>query len=120
VTVPTTSIQGPFPGWAVRPDQVLLAVPRRGWNRARTAGFRVYIHETADVAAAERFWLNVTAADPSQFRKAVLKTHNPRTIRKNVGADYHGCLRIDVRQCAELYRRIEGWVRAAISPAQYR
>jgi transcriptional regulator with XRE-family HTH domain len=82
--------------------------------------FRVYIHGTADVAAAERFWLTVTGADPSQFRKAVLKTHNPKTVRKNVGEDYHGCLRIDVMRSADLYRRIEGWVRAAMSPAQYR
>ena len=41
-----------------------------------------------------------------------LKRHNPQTARKNVGADYHGCLIIGVRQCADLYRRIEGWVRA--------
>ncbi len=82
--------------------------------------FRVYIHETADVAAAEQFWLTVSGADPSQFRKAVIKTHNPRTVRKNVGDDYHGCLRIDVMRSADLYRKIEGWVRAAMSPAQYR
>jgi transcriptional regulator with XRE-family HTH domain len=76
--------------------------------------FRVYIHETADVAAAEQFWLTVTGAHPSQFHKAILKTHNPKTVRKNVGDDYHGCLRIDVMQSADLYRKIEGWVRAAM------
>src|ERR1022692_4857054 len=32
---------------------------------------RVYIHETADVAEAERFWLAVTGADPSQLQRAV-------------------------------------------------
>jgi transposase len=76
--------------------------------------FRVYIHETADVAAAENFWLTVTGSQPSQFHKAILKTHNPKTVRKNVGDDYHGCLRIDVLQSADLYRRIEGWARAAM------
>ena len=55
-------------------------------------GFRVHIHESADVAAAERFWLGVTGAEPDQFHRTTLKRHNPRTIRKNVGADYHGCL----------------------------
>jgi len=79
-------------------------------------GFRVHIHESADVAAAERFWLGVTGAEPAQFLRTTLKRHNPRTVRKNVGADYHGCLIIRVRQSAELYRRIEGWVRAAVSP----
>jgi transposase len=74
--------------------------------------FRVHIHETADVSAAEEFWLEVTGAEPAQFQRTTLKRHNPRTVRKNVGADYHGCLRLEVKQSAELYRRIEGWVRA--------
>ena len=78
--------------------------------------FRVQIHETADVAAAEMFWLGVTGADPAQFHRTSLKRHNPRTVRKNVGAGYHGCLSIDVLQGADLYRRIEGWVREALSP----
>ena len=76
--------------------------------------FRVNIHQTADVAAAEQFWLGVSNAEPELFHRTTLKTHTPRTIRKNVGADYHGCLIIDVQQSADLYRRIEGWVRAAI------
>lgn len=75
--------------------------------------FRVQIHESADVAAAEQFWLRITGSDQAQFTSTQLKRHNPRTVRKNVGADYHGCLRIDVLQSAHLYRRIEGWVRAA-------
>lgn len=75
--------------------------------------FSVQIHESADVAAAEKFWLEVTGANPVQFRRTILKKHNPRTVRKNTGTDYHGCLRIDVLQSADLYRRIEGWVRAA-------
>ena len=77
--------------------------------------YRVYIHETADVTGAERFWLEVTGADPALFRRSALKRHIPQTIRKNVGTDYHGCLRIDVRRSADLYRRIEGWARAAMS-----
>ena len=84
-----------------------------GIDRAQVC-YRVYIHETADVAAAERFWLEVTGADPVQFHRATLKRHNPKTVRKNVGDSYRGCLRIDVHQSADLYRRIEGWARAAM------
>ena len=73
---------------------------------------QVYIHENADVRSAELFWLNVTGARPEQFRRASLKRHNPKTVRKNVGDDYHGCLRIDVCRSADLYRQIEGWARA--------
>ena len=50
------------------------------------------IHETADVEAA----------------------HNPKTVRKNVGERYRGCLRIDVRRSSDLYRKIEGWAAGAM------
>jgi transposase len=73
---------------------------------------RTYIHENASVEAAERFWLEVTGVQPSQFRSPVLKHHNPKTHRTNVGENYHGCLRIDVRRSRVLYQRIEGWVSA--------
>jgi transposase len=76
--------------------------------------FRVYIHESADVESAQRFWLEVTGASPDQFRTPALKRHNPKTNRKNVGEDYHGCLRIDVRRSSSLYRRIEGWSAAIV------
>ena len=75
--------------------------------------FRVSIHEGAGVLAAQRYWQEVTGASPAKFRKPTLKRHKPKTIRKNIGADYHGCLRIDVLRSANLYHRIEGWVRAA-------
>jgi predicted transcriptional regulator len=77
--------------------------------------YRVYIHETADVRAAERFWLELTGADPAQFRRSILKTHKPRTVRKNVGEGYRGCLRVEVRRGVHLYRCIEGWARAAMA-----
>jgi len=81
--------------------------------------FRVYLHEKADIESAQRFWIDVTGASPGQFLTPVLKRHNPKTVRKNVGENYHGCLRIDVRRSAELYHRIEGWAAAGMgtSPA---
>jgi transcriptional regulator with XRE-family HTH domain len=77
--------------------------------------YRVHIHESANVDAAQRFWLEATQANPEQFRCPTLKRHNPRTVRKNTGADYHGCLRIDVRRGTDLYQRIEGWALAAMA-----
>ncbi|MFB7714878.1 hypothetical protein [Streptomyces sp. NPDC056105] len=71
--------------------------------------FHVHIHETADVAAAENFWLTLVGADPSQFGKTTLKKHNPKTNRQPMDANYHGCLVVRVLQGADLYRRIEGW-----------
>jgi hypothetical protein len=78
-----------------------------GVRRTRLT-YRVYIHQSADIAAAQIFWIKITGASPEQFRRPTLKRHNPKTLRKNVGEDYHGCLRIDVLRGAVLYLKIEG------------
>jgi hypothetical protein len=69
----------------------------------------VSIHETADPEAAKAFWSEITGIPLDQFRKTTIKTHKPKTNRKNTGANYHGCLIITVRRCTDLYRHIEGW-----------
>jgi hypothetical protein len=76
---------------------------------------RVCIHENADAEAAQRFWVEVTGVSPSQFRSPTLKRHNPKTVRMNVGGDYHGCLRLEVRRGGELYRKIEGWASSVMA-----
>ena len=70
---------------------------------------RVMIHESADVAGAERFWADLVGVDVARLGKTTLKRHNPKTVRKNVGEGYRGCLVIRVLNSADLYRRIEGW-----------
>lgn len=83
-------------------------------------GYRVMIHESADAEAAENYWADLVGATRAAFGKTTLKRHNPKTVRKNVGAGYRGCLVLTVRQSADLYRRIEGWwcgiVGAATAP----
>ncbi|MFE7898810.1 hypothetical protein ACFU3E_15075 [Streptomyces sp. NPDC057424] len=80
----------------------LLGVER---DRIRYA---VMIHESADIPGAELYWAELVGADRSAFYKTTLKKHNPKTVRKNTGDSYRGCLAIKVRQSADLYRRIEG------------
>ncbi|WP_405561453.1 hypothetical protein [Streptomyces sp. NBC_01180] len=80
----------------------LLEVPRDRMH------FRVSIHESADVAEAERFWADLVGMDVSVFKKATLKKHNPKTTRKNTAETYRGCLVVYVTKSAELYRRMEG------------
>ncbi|MFF9509488.1 hypothetical protein ACF1BU_22280 [Streptomyces sp. NPDC014724] len=70
--------------------------------------FRVSIHESGDVAKAERFWAELAGVPASTFQRATLKKHNPKTIRKNTTEAYHGCLVIYVTKSAGLYRRVEG------------
>lgn len=76
---------------------------------------RILIHESADVDAAHLFWQNVTGLGPGHFRRPTLKRHNPKTVRKNTGADYHGCLVIDVLRSVDLYQAVEGWATAAMA-----
>lgn len=71
--------------------------------------FRVSIHESADIARAERFWSRVVGVEPSTFDRTNLKKHNPLTVRKNIGEGDVGCLCVSVRRSAELNLRIAGW-----------
>jgi hypothetical protein len=77
--------------------------------------YRVMIHATGDVEGAKQYWADLVGVDASAFQRTTIKKHNPRTIRKNVGENYRGCLVISVRQCADLYRRIEGWWNGMVS-----
>jgi hypothetical protein len=87
------------------------------WDRLRCT---VSIHESANVIAAQRFWLNITGLQAEQFRPPSLKRHNPRTVRKNTGDDYHGCLRIEVLRSSGIYRKIEGWATATMERSRTR
>ncbi|MEW2510756.1 hypothetical protein [Streptomyces sp. NPDC046870] len=90
-----------------------------GVDRERLT-FRVLIHESADVTAAHRHWADIAGVDPGVFAKPTLKRHNPKTVRKNTGDDYHGCLVIGVARSAHLYNRIEGWWNGIVAQAEAR
>ncbi|MEV7227844.1 helix-turn-helix domain-containing protein [Polymorphospora sp. NPDC051019] len=76
--------------------------------------YRVSIHESADVTAAEAWWVEVLQLPAHRFRRATLKRHRPTTTRHNTGDDYHGCLVVEVPRSRELYWTIEGIVDAAV------
>ncbi|MCC3771635.1 hypothetical protein [Streptomyces sp. UNOC14_S4] len=71
--------------------------------------FHVMVHESADVATVEHFWAEHVGPGVGSFGKTTLKKHNPKTVRKNTGENYRGCLVVRVLGSADLYRRIEGW-----------
>lgn len=77
--------------------------------------FRVHIHESADVAAATEFWAEVVGFPSSTFARATLKRHNPRTVRKNNGDDYRGCLIVSTQQSRLLYQRMAGIWRGIVA-----
>ena len=70
--------------------------------------FSLSINESADVEAATQYWADLVGLAPEGFRRANLKRHNPKTVRKNVEQDYVGCLVVRLVQCRALYQRIEG------------
>lgn len=70
---------------------------------------RLMIHATGDVEGAMRYWADLVGVEADTFQRTTIKKHNPKTVRKNAGEDYRGCLVITVLQGARLYRRIEGW-----------
>ncbi|MBB5129515.1 transcriptional regulator with XRE-family HTH domain [Streptomyces albaduncus] len=92
----------------------LLGIDRKRLN------FRVLIHESADIDDAHRFWARVAEIDVSLFARPTLKKHNPKTVRKNTGDNYHGCLAVSVARSADLYNRIEGWWDGIVTHAQAR
>ncbi len=96
----------------INSDPMLIDLFLRFLEAAGVAGdrltFRLHIHESADVAAALQWWAERVGVSPASFLRTTLKRHNPRTVRKNTGEDYRGCLIIRVRRSRELYWRIEG------------
>ena len=92
------------------PDLILLFLrflELAGEDRSRLR-YRVQIHESADVGAAERWWAEVVGVPPESFARTSLKTHNPSTVRHNTEDSYRGCLTVRVPKSRELYWRIEG------------
>lgn len=81
---------------------------------SRRLGFRVSIHETADVDAAVQYWADLVGVAPEMFASSTIKRHQPSTNRLNQGDDYHGSLVITVAQGAHLYRQIEGWAKSLV------
>lgn len=79
----------------------LLGVPQERMS------FRLSIHESADVAAAESYWSAVVGVNREKLLRTTLKRNAPRTVRKNTGADYHGCLVVRVRQSSREYWYME-------------
>ena len=72
--------------------------------------YELYIHQNrrADTEDMVRYWAVVLGCESSHFR-VYYKTHKPKTVRKNVDADYRGLIRIKVRRSSELVRKIDGW-----------
>jgi hypothetical protein len=68
----------------------------------------VSIHESGDAEGAVRWWCERLELPLERFQPTTVKKHAPKTNRRNVGEDYHGCLVIRVPRSRELYWKLEG------------
>lgn len=69
--------------------------------------YRLSIHETASEAKAHAYWARELGIRMGDFSKTNWKKHNPKTVRKNTGEDYHGCLSVTVLRSKELYAYLD-------------
>ena len=72
---------------------------------------RLNIHESADEGDALAWWAGELDWPVDAFQRTTFKRHNPRTVRKNTGDSYHGCMVVSVLQSKHLYRVLDGIVR---------
>jgi len=71
--------------------------------------FEIYLHEGCDVEKIKKFWSRILKVAKSNFIKIRYKPNKFKTYRKNTGNEYHGLVRILVRNSANLNRKIMGW-----------
>jgi hypothetical protein len=72
--------------------------------------FEIYIHETANIEKAKKYWSNVLNLPIIKFQKVRLKKHKIKTNRKSINKNYYGLLAINVKRSTNLNRKIMGWI----------
>ena len=74
--------------------------------------YDLYIHKkTGHWESARCYWGKILSIPPKKIR-VYFKRHKINTKRRNVGKDYHGLLRVNVKRSSNLNRRISGWIEA--------
>lgn len=76
--------------------------------------FQLYIHETTkDVERIKQFWSKKLQINKDEI-KVYYKRNKINTLRKNIGNDYNGLIRIKVLKSFDLNRRIAGYIEGLI------
>ncbi len=80
--------------------------------------FEISIHETADYKAIQQWWSSELNVSIEKLQRVYFKKNSiKRSYRKNRNEDYHGQLRIIVRNSTNLNRKISGWTNGIIKEA---
>ena len=78
--------------------------------------FELYIHENrkVDLENSLNYWVQSLCEPREKIYSVYFKKNKINTKRKNVGKDYHGLIRINVRESTDLNRRISGWIQGIL------
>lgn len=74
--------------------------------------FEIYLHKTAATKEKEvkDFWKKIINFPNPYFTKIRWKKNKINSKRKNIGENYFGLLRINVRKSSNLNRMVAGWI----------
>ncbi len=70
---------------------------------------RLAIHETANEKRAKKYWSKISKVPIPEFKKTLIKRHNPKTNRK-YNKNYNGLLIVSVKKSTNFNRKIKGWI----------
>lgn len=72
----------------------------------------IYIHENSmnKVDDAIKHWAKIANMSIKKFQYIYFKNNKSNTKRKNIGNDYYGLLRINIRKSTNINRKISGWI----------
>lgn len=74
--------------------------------------FDIYIHENhkSNLDKIRLFWSIKTGFPIEKFGKIYYKKHKVNSLRRNIGIDYNGLLRVKVKRSTYINRKIAGWI----------
>jgi hypothetical protein len=74
--------------------------------------FELYVHESARerVPEMQHFWSKILKSSINNLTHVYFKKGNNSTNRRNIGREYHGLIRIKVKESTDLNRQVSGWV----------
>lgn len=78
--------------------------------------FHLYLHDMYKEKAEKiiSFWIAKTGFERKSFEGVYFKRNKDGTVRKNVGDNYTGVLRVIVRRSSEYTRMVAGWVNGIV------
>ena len=75
-------------------------------------GFEIMVHESQreKVDEIRQYWSKITGFSFDNFSQVYFKKSKiKKTNRKNIGEEYHGVLKIKVKQSSDLVRKVASW-----------